>query len=78
MSPSTPLSEPTVRTATGGAVGAVVSMVSASGTDTVEVLPAGSVEVVVIECTPSVNTVDVKVHVPLAATTAVPSSVVPS
>ena len=78
LSPRTPLSEADDSTGAGVASGLVVSIVRDSVVDTAETLPAASVEVVVIGCTPSASTGDVKVHVPLAATTAVPSNLKPS
>ena len=73
LSPSRPLSEAGDRTAMGGAVGATVSIVRASAAEADETFPPASVDVVVIECTPSASAGDVKLHVPPADTTAVPS-----
>ena len=78
LSPSTPLSEPAVKTEIGGTTGAVVSMVRINGSEIGETLPAGSVEVVVIEWTPVDRAGEVKLHVPPADTVAVPSRVAPS
>ena len=78
LSPRTPLSDAGASTATGGAAGAVVSMMRFSGTDAADTFAAGSVEVVVMMCTPSANGAEVKDQVPPADTSAVPSRVAPS
>ena len=59
LSPGTPESDGAERSATGGAAGALVSMVRLSTADAAEVLPAASVDVRVSGCTPSVSTVEV-------------------
>ena len=59
LSPSTPLSEPDASTAAGGTTGAVVSITTDRVAETGEVLPATSVDVVVMRCVPCVNVEDV-------------------
>ena len=78
LSPSTPLSEAGESTATGGASGAVESIVTLSVTDATDMLPAASVARVVIGCAPSANVGAVKLHVPLAATVVDPRRTAPS
>ena len=78
LSPSTPLSDAGASTATGGATGAVVSMVRLNGADAADTFAATSVEVVVMTCTPSAKVPEMKVQVPPADTSAVPSRVAPS
>ena len=73
-----PVSVAAVRSGAAGVAGAVVSIVTANAGLGALVLPAVSLAVVVIWCTPSVRTGDVNVQVPSGATTAVPNTVVPS
>ena len=75
-SAAAPLSSAAARSSADGAAGAVVSMVTVSAEDAAPVFPALSVAVAVKECVPWPSTPVVKVHLPGAVATAVPSTVV--
>ena len=72
-----PLSLAAAKTGAAGAMGAVVSMVIANASEAVLVLPATSVAVTVIACSPLASALLVIFHMPPVATVE-PSTVVPS
>ena len=73
-----PLSDAVARSGAVGAAGAVGSMVMESAGDAVDGLPATSLAVVVMLCTPAVMAGAGNDQVPAAVATAVPMSVAPS
>ena len=77
-SPKAPVSLAGVRVNAIGAAEAVVSMVTTSGADDTETLPAGSVSLAVSVCAPSARVVVVTDQVPPVPTTALPTAVGPS
>ena len=77
-SPRVPLSLADASARPAGAACTVVSIVTASGPDVPETVPAMLVSMVVRLCAPAVRTVLVIAQVPLSATVAVPALAVPS
>ena len=77
-SPRTPLSLAVASTGAEGAVGAVASIVRARAPEAAETLPAASVKVAVRLFDPDGSVLLVTDQVPLAATVAVPTTLVPS
>ena len=77
-SPCTPLSLPVAKARLAGGMGAVVAIVTVSGLETPETLPATSFSVAVRLCAPAASVLLFTDQVPSEATVAVPRTVVPS